>query len=211
MKPREHTNYPGLPGGVVKPGGGHAVKAVLLAFCSFAALILFSPVLWAQESRIVARDARGDIYFVSSRYNNRNEYLHISKMGLDGNMVWQGNYDRGTDLKPVGMVAHSGGLVILAATRAGKERSFSLIYYSFDNFLLREVIGDTPGAAPVALAADKQDNIYVALTVKRANQARAELWKYDRNGAFFWSAVYETLNNAYAQDVQTLYNGEITF
>ncbi|PJA14552.1 MAG: hypothetical protein COX65_05570, partial [Elusimicrobia bacterium CG_4_10_14_0_2_um_filter_56_8] len=86
-----------------------------------------------------------------------------------------------------------------------------LIYYSFDNFLLREVIGDTPGAAPVALAADKQDNIYVALTVKRANQARAELWKYDRNGAFFWSAVYETLNNAYAQDVQTLYNGEITF
>ncbi|MDO8804924.1 MAG: hypothetical protein Q7R35_10860 [Elusimicrobiota bacterium] len=212
MKAKNFADHHGSPGGVFKPGGGHsAARTALLAVYSFAALILCSPVSRAQESGIVARDANGAFYSVSSRYNNRNEYLHISKMGRDGNMLWEANYDTGTDKKPVGMVAHSGGLVILASARAGSERSFSLIYYSFDNFLLREVISDTPGAVPVALAADKQDNIYIALTIKRANRARAELWKYDRTGAFFWSAVYEPLNNAYAQDVQTLYNGEVTF
>lgn len=212
MKARNYVNHPGSPGGALKCGGGYnAARTALLAVYSFAALILSGQVSRAQESQIVARDASGAFYSVSSRYNNRNEYLHISKMGRDGSIAWQGDYDSGTDRKPVGMVAHSGGLVILTSTRVGKERSFSLVYYSFDNFLLREVIGDTPGAVPVALAADKQDNIYVALTVKRANLVRAELWKYDRAGAFFWSAAYEPLNNAYAQDVQTLYNGEISF
>ena len=212
MKAQNYADHPGLPGRAFKPGGGrNAARAALLAFCSFAALILCGTPSRAQESRIVARDANGAFYSVSSRYNNRNEYLHISKMGRDGSMLWEANYDTGLDEKPVGMVANSGGLVILAATRTGNDRSFSLIYYSFDNFLIRETPGNTPSAVPVAMASDKQDNIYIALTAKKANRSRAELWKFDRGGAFFWSAVYEPVGNAYAQDVQTLYNGEVTF
>ena len=212
MKAIDHTAHSGSPGGGFKPGGGRsAAGTALLAVYFFAVLILCGPASWAQDSRIVARDPQGSFYSVSGRYNNRNEYLHISRLGRDGSLYWEGDYDTGADEKPVAMVANSLGLVILASRRDGSERSFSLVYYSFDNFFVREVVGNSPGAVPVAAAVDKQGNVYIALTTKKANQVMAELWKYDSGGAFYWSVVYDPLNNAYAQDVQVLYSGEISF
>jgi hypothetical protein len=58
---------------------------------------------------------------------------------------------------------------------------------------------------------NKKGDVYIALTTKQANRVRAELWKYDNVGAFYWSAVYEPINNAYAQEVQSLYNDEVSF
>ena len=199
MLNQKHTGRPGLPGGALR------------AICFFAALMFCGPASWGQESRMTATDPDGSFYAVSSRYNNRNEYLHISKMGRYGGMIWQADYDTGAGMKAIGVVANSGGLVILAATRDGDERSFSLIYYTFDNFMRRNVPSNARGAVPVALATDKRDNIYVALNTKRVNQAVAELWKYDRDGAFFWSAVFDPPTNAYAQEVQTQFNGDIAF
>ncbi len=212
MESQNYANNTGSPAGAFKPRGGHNFFGTpLTAVCAFAALALCCRVSRAQDSGIMARDANGAFYSASSRYNGRNEYVHISKMGRGGNMLWEADYDTGTDEKPVGMVANSVGLVILASTRAGDVRSFSLIYYSFDNFLVREVPGNVPGAVPVAVASDKQDNVYIGLTTKKAGRSRAELWKLDPYGAVFWSEIYAPSNNAYARDIQIIYNGDIAF
>jgi len=176
--------------------------SLLFLFCTGGA--------WAQDARLSISDNAGSRYSVSQRSNDRNDYLHISKTDINGNPFWEADYDTYINLKPISLAQTSRGIVILAANDANGGRSFSLINYSAQNFVIWDSPGDTPETVPVFVMTDEAGNIYVCGNTKAAGHYKAGLWKFNSAGTMLWHSEYEALGNAYAHQLQILFDGNIS-
>ncbi len=183
----------------------------LYGACVLLSLFFFrGTAAQAQEDSLAATDASGATYSVTGRHNDTNDYLHITKVNDRGNLVWESDYNTGVDEKPVGIAVNSSGIIILATRRLNDSRSFTLIAFSAQNDLIWERASGTQNSVPVALKVDKDDNIYVCGNSRTDNRYSAGLWKFDGNGAQFWYAEYPVAGNSYAQQLQLLFNGDIS-
>lgn len=180
----------------------------LLLLC--AAVAAQENILPQENTQVVAADAGGNSYTVTGRYNNYNTFLHITKMDLNGYLMWDTDYNNGSNQVPVSAAAGNDALVILALQKMNGYKTFALIAYSFNNYLLwNRLYDDGMNNIPVSMAIDKDGAIYVCGQVRTGNQYRAKLWKYASNGAYIWSATYDGVGNSYAQQLQMLFNGNV--
>jgi hypothetical protein len=184
----------------------HMRKLVL--FC--AAILSAQTPLRAQESKLASADVSGAIYSVTGRYDNRNDYLRITKLNRNGDLLWEADYNTGLDEKPVSVAPNSSGIVILTAGKTNDSRTFSLINYSAGNYLIWERPGGAYDTTPISVVTDRDDNIYVCGNTKYGNQYKAGLWKFDRTGVPLWHVEYGSDGNSYAQQLQMLFDGNIT-
>jgi hypothetical protein len=178
--------------------------------CFLSALLIgCGAVAQAQEDKLAVTDPSGATYSVSGRYG-KNDYIHITKVNARGDLLWEADYDTGVNEKPVSVALNSEGIIILATRPLNDSRSFSLISYSAQNYLVWERPSDARDSIPVSVKVDKEDRIYVCGNVKVATHYNAGLWKFDNNGSMFWDVEYTAGGNSYAQQIQLLFNGDIS-
>ncbi|MDD2773232.1 MAG: hypothetical protein PHP45_06000 [Elusimicrobiales bacterium] len=180
-------------------------------FIPLAALLALScSASYAERGMVSEPDRTGASYSVSNRYNNRNDYLHIAKMDYNGSILWEANYDTAANLKPAAVVVHPAGIIILAAHELNGRRSFVLINYSSQNYLVWDRVSDAFDSIPVALALDANGNICVCGNSRLGNNSyQASLWKYNPFGTLLWHVDYSGGGNTYARQLQTLFNDDI--
>jgi len=175
-----------------------------------ALLALFCPASYAERGVVSEPDNNGAGYSVTSQYNNRNDYLHITKTDPNGYPLWEANYDTGANLKPAAVVVHPAGIIILASHEFNRKRSFVLINYSSQNYLIWDRVSDALDTIPVSLALATNGNICVCGNSRLGNNSyQASLWKYNPFGTMLWHVDYSGGGNTYARQVQALFNDDI--
>ncbi len=186
------------------------MKTLCNACFLLSSLIFCGSSVQAQEEKLAITDPAGATYSITGRYNNRNDYLRITKVDARGDLLWEADYDIGVDEKPIDVALNSTGVVILVTRPLNNSRSFSLINYSARNYLIWDRLSDTRESDPVSVKVDKDDNIYVCGNTKISNRYRAGLWKFDSNGTAFWHVEYAAGENAYARQLQILFNEDLS-
>jgi len=164
------------------------------------------------EGRLAVNDPSGAIYSVTGRYNNGNDYVHIMKMDERGYPVWENDYFSNSNLKPVQAATDADSLIILNALEISGHRTFSLVKYSYQNYLVwDQPYDDGFHNIPVGLAVGRDGSIYICGQRKDGALYTAKLWSYDSSGRYLWSAEYYAGgNNSYARTVQVLFDGTIS-
>ena len=96
------------------------LHGLILGALTGCALLAGVAVANAQDNSNLAASSDGTIYSVTSRYSNRTEYTHVSKMDAEGTVLWSRDYSAETSVKPIGTAINSSGAVILLAREIGR-------------------------------------------------------------------------------------------
>ena len=172
---------------------------------------MFCAPLRADDSgQLVVPGDNNSIYTVSGRYAN-NDYIHITKMDANGNLLWSQDANPSANIKPVSIGVDNTGPVILAVRDLNNIRTLELLQYSDQGYLIWDTLfPDSVNNLPVALSIDLHGNIYACGSTKAGNHYKARLWKYNSAGAMAWYVDYDPGGNTYAQQLQMLFNGNLS-
>jgi len=175
-------------------------------------LICLCRPLAAGDNQFSVTEFQGNFYSVINRFSGSNDFIHVRKLGPNGEMLWE-DYRApiGVDLRASAVATDSSGNLIIAGVRGrGKGALMSVLRYRPDGQLDWERdFDDNSTNLPTTAAADREGNVYVGGNVLRAGRSVARVWQYDPAGTVRWNREYGDFGNNYVCQLQVDIRGDV--